>query len=74
MFPSQKKQQNLAIAYIQLHYFMSPLYMAHSYEKQKGFQHQELARAIHETSFHLNYTVGSVENEVSFLRNFWFGN
>lgn len=74
MFPSQKKQHNLAIAYIQLHYFMSPLYMAHSYEKQKGFQHQELARAIHETSFHLNYTVGSIENEVLFLRNFWFGN
>ncbi|PFX32617.1 hypothetical protein AWC38_SpisGene2553 [Stylophora pistillata] len=59
-----QKQENLSIAYIQLHNFMSPLYMAHSYEEQKGFQHNELARAIHETSFHLNYTVGIVENEI----------
>ena len=68
----QQKKDNFSIAFIQLHNFIRPLYLAYSYEEAKGSQHKVLASALKDTSFHLNNTVWRVRHEVSYLQPYLF--
>jgi len=50
---------------MKLSYFVSPLYMAYSYEGKKGPQHSQLAKLLEDTSFYVNSTVTTLRHEVS---------
>ena len=47
-----------------LSYFISPLYMAYSYEEIQGPQHIQLAHLLEDTSFYLNSTFSTLRHEV----------
>ncbi|PFX32621.1 hypothetical protein AWC38_SpisGene2557 [Stylophora pistillata] len=61
---SLQKKDNLSIAFMQLHNFIHPLYLAYSIEEVKGSQHKVLASALRDTSFHLNNTVWRVRRAI----------
>ena len=56
-----------SIAYMKLSNYISPLYMAYSYEAKQGPQHIQLAKELTDTSFYLNSTVTTLRHEVSEL-------
>ena len=47
--------------------YISPLYMAYSYEAKQGPQHNQLAQELIDTSFYLNSTVTTLRHEVQEL-------
>ena len=64
-FLQQQLKDKLPIAYTKLSYFISPLYMAYSYEEKQGPQHVQLADLLRDTSFYLNSTVSTLRHKVS---------
>ena len=50
---------------MKLSYFVSPLYIAYSYEQIQAPKNTELAHLLHDTSFYLNSTVTTLRHEVS---------
>ncbi|KAJ7392528.1 hypothetical protein OS493_012199 [Desmophyllum pertusum] len=57
-------KDKLSVAYIKLSNFISPLYMAYSYEEIQGPQHNVLTQLLMATSFYLNSTVSTLRHEV----------
>ena len=55
---------------MRMSYFVSPLYMALSYEQTQGPQHIQLAQLLDDTSFYLNSTFSTLRYEVSNQRDF----
>ena len=54
---------------MKLSYFVSPLYMAYSYEESQGPQHIQLAQLLDDTSFYLNSTFQTLRNKVGNWRD-----
>ena len=65
IFLFQQLKEKLSIAYLKLLNYVSPLYMAYSYEEAQGPQHKVLAYVLRETSFYLNSTVNTLRHEVT---------
>ena len=63
-FYSQTLKDKLSVPYMKLSYFVSPLYMAYSYEEIQGPQHIQLAQLLDDTSFYLNSTFSTLRREV----------
>ena len=61
LFFLQSLKDKLSVAYMKLSYFISPLYMAYSYEEKQGSQ---LAQLLDDTSFYLNSTFSTLRQEV----------
>ncbi|KAJ7392527.1 hypothetical protein OS493_012198 [Desmophyllum pertusum] len=57
-------KNKLSVAYIKLSNFISPLYMAYSYEEIQGPQHNVLTQLLMATSFYLNSTASTLRHEV----------
>ena len=64
LFFLQPFKDKLSVPYMKLSYFVSPLYMAYSYEEIQGSQHIQLAQLLDDTSFYLNSTVTTLRHEV----------
>lgn len=67
LFNFQQLKDKYSIAYIKLSNYISPLYMAYSYEAKQGPQHIQLAQELTDTSFYLNSTVTTLRHEASEL-------
>lgn len=67
LFNFQPLKDKYSIAYIKLSNYISPLYMAYSYEAKQGPQHIQLAQELTDTSFYLNSTVTTLRHEASEL-------
>ncbi|XP_078355938.1 uncharacterized protein LOC144640730, partial [Oculina patagonica] len=63
-FINQQLKDKLTVAYMKLSNYISPLYMAYSYEEKQGLQHIQLAQVLRETSFYLNSTVTTLRHEL----------
>ena len=63
-FYPQTLKDKLSVPYMKLSYFVSPLYMAYSYEEIQGPQHNQLAQLLDDTSFYLNSTFTTLRHEV----------
>ncbi|KAL9983898.1 hypothetical protein ACROYT_G006144 [Oculina patagonica] len=57
-------KDKLSISYTKLATFVSPLYMAYSYEELQGPQHIRLAHSLTDTSFYLNSTVSTLRHDI----------
>ena len=68
LFLPQPLKDKLSVPYMKLSYFVSPLYLAYSFEQIQGSQHTELARLLEDTSFYLNSTVTTLRHQVSIHR------
>ena len=72
LFFIQQLKDKLTISYLKLSNYISPLYMAYSYEEAHGHKYTVLASVLRETSFFLNSTVSTLRHEVIFsLINKW---
>ncbi|XP_022779017.1 uncharacterized protein LOC111320633 [Stylophora pistillata] len=57
-------KDKLTISYLKLSNYISPLYMAYSYEEAHGHKYTVLASVLRETSFFLNSTVSTLRHEL----------
>lgn len=65
-FLIQQLKDKLTNSYLKLSNYITPLYMAYSYEEAHGPQYTVLASVLKETSFFLNSTVSTLRHEVIF--------
>lgn len=64
LFLFQSLKDNLAIAYMKLSDFKSPLYLAFSYEKKQKPKHVQLAAIIKGTSYYVNGSISILRSLV----------